>query len=299
MKVLFAAACALSAAGAAYSQSAAPSAASVLDANHAAVGDPPATGTAEYHFSHTGSGLTGPAVARFDLATGAYVESQDAGGLHNSDGYDGKTPWQQDISLAYTPQLGGDRLPMAVTAAYRNANLWWRADRGGAAIRDVGRETADGRSMDHLAVTPKGGKRFDALFDTGAHLLAKITWDQQFFHMTETYGDYRREGALMLAHKVSDDPGVGPDGVESSVLKSVTFGPARPLSAYAMPSAPPTGATIVGGAASTTVPFRLLNNHIYVEAKVNGKGPYTFIVATGGHTLLSPKLVKEVGLFVF
>ena len=45
-----------------------------------------------------------------------------------------------------------------------------------------------------------------------------------------------------------------------------------------------------------TVPFRLLNNHVYVEAMVNGKGPYTFIVDTGGHTLLSPRVVKEVGL---
>jgi hypothetical protein len=29
---------------------------------------------------------------------------------------------------------------------------------------------------------------------------------------------------------------------------------------------------------------------------VNGKGPYTFIVDTGGHTLLSPRVVKEAGL---
>ncbi|MBS0361534.1 MAG: aspartyl protease family protein, partial [Proteobacteria bacterium] len=296
MKSLLAAALVLSAAGAAYSQSATPSAGAVLDANHAAVGNPPATGSAQYDFSHTGSGLTGPAVARFDLATGAYAESQDAGGLHNADGYDGKTPWQQDISLAYTPQQGGDRIPMAVNAAYRNANLWWRADRGGAQVSYVGRETADGRAMDHLAVTPKGGKRFDAWFDAQTHLLAKITWDQQFFHMTETYADYRREGGLMLAHRITDDPGMGPDGVETSELKAVKFGPTRPLGAYAMPTTPPTGATIVGGAASTTLPFRLLNNHIYVQGAVNGKGPYTFIVDTGGHTLLSPKLVKDVGL---
>ena len=296
MKALLAAALALSAAGAAHSQSAAPSAAAVLDANHAAVGDPPATGAAQLDYSHTSSGLTGPAVTRFDLATGAYAESLDAGGVHGADGFDGKIPWQQDISLAYTAQQGGDRIPMAVTGAYRNANLWWRADRGGAEIAYVGREAEGDRALDHLLVAPKGGKRFDAWFDAETHLLAKVGYDQQFLHFTETFGDYRREGGLMLAHKVAVDPGVGPDGIETSTLTRASFGPARPLSAYAMPATPPTGAAIAGGAASVTVPFRLLNNHVYVQAMVDGKGPYTFIVDTGGHTLLSSKVVTQAGL---
>jgi predicted aspartyl protease len=60
--------------------------------------------------------------------------------------------------------------------------------------------------------------------------------------------------------------------------------------------APPTGASIEGGAASATVPFRLLNNHIYVAVTVNGKGPYTFIVDTGGHALIDPELVSKLGL---
>ena len=287
----------LCAAGPANSQAATTvSAASVLDANHAAVGDPPATGAAEFDYSHTGSGLTGTAVTRIDLATGAYVESQNAMGVRESDGYDGRVPWQQDISLAFIRQEGGDRIPMAVDAAYRNGNLWWRADRGGAAVAYVGRETAGGRTLDHLSVTPRDGKRFDAWFEADTHLLARIAYDRQFFHVVETYDDYRREGALMLAHKITGDPGLGAGGQEVSELRVVKLGPARPLSDYAMPIEPPTGAMIVGGVARATVPFRLLNNHVYVAATVNGKGPYTFIVDTGGHTLLSPRLVREVGL---
>jgi predicted aspartyl protease len=296
MKVLLAAAVALSAASAAHGQSAPPSADSVLAANHAAVGAPPAQGAAIFDYEHKSSGLTGPSVHRFDLATGAYLETQDAAGIHNSDGFDGKTPWQQDISGAYIEQMGGDRQPMAVDLAYRNANLWWRPGHGGAAVRYVGRETAGGRAMDHLSVAPKGGKRFDAWFDAQTHLLAKIVYDQQFLHVTETYTDYRREDGLLLPHKVVVDPGMGEDGVETSNLRKVTFAAARPLSAYAMPRTPPTGASIVGGAASTTVPFRLLNNHVYVQAMVDGKGPYTFIVDTGGHTLLSARVVKAAGL---
>jgi PDZ domain/Aspartyl protease len=268
----------------------------ILDANHSAVGDLPTTGTVHLRYNYLASGLAGIDTQTIDLAGGAYAEAEDSAGMHFADGYDGDVPWQEDISATYTPQQGGDRIPLAVNAAYRYANLWWRPGRGGATIAVVGRETLDGRSLDHLAVTPRGGHRFDAWFDAETHLLAKIAEDRQFFHVTEAYSDYRREHGVMLAHKVVNDPGLGEDAIESATLASVAFGPALPPSTYACPSTPPAGWAIVNGAASSTVPFRLLNNHVYVEARVNGKGPYTFIVDTGGHTLLSSRIVTEVGL---
>jgi predicted aspartyl protease len=282
--------------GAAHGQGAPATAASVLAANHAAVGDAPATGAARLDYTQVASGLTGTLTDKIDLATGAYVERQEASGIRGGDGFDGKTPWQMDISGAYIDQMGGDRLATAVSSAYRYANLWWRPGYGGAEIVYAGRQVEGGKTFDRLTVTPKTGKRFDAWFDADTHLLAKVTYDQQFLHMTELYSDYRREGAVVLAHKVVDDPGMGEGGLSTATLTKVSFGPAQPLGVYSRPKAPPTGASIVGGAASETVPFRLLNNHIYVQARVNGKGPYTFIVDTGGHTLLSPHLISEVGL---
>jgi hypothetical protein len=160
----------------------------------------------------------------------------------------------------------------------------------------VGREKEGGRTLDHLAVTPKGGGRFEAWFDADTHLLARTAEPQQFFHTQTLYGDYRREGRVMVAHRRSVDFGTGPSNVQTFTLRTLSFGPAKPLTAYARPAAAPTGGRIVGGAASVTVPFRLLNNHVYVQATIDGKGPYTFIVDTGGHTLISPRAAKEAGL---
>jgi len=296
MNTLLAATLALSLADAANEAAADGTVDAILAANQAAVGKPPPRSavTLEYHYS--GSGLTGTRTDQVDLTTGAYVENTVAGGITEGDGFDGTTPWQRDISGTYTPQQGGDRIPSAVDSAYRLANLWWRADGGGAAIVYIGRESDAGRSLEHLAVTPKGAKRFDAWFDSDTHLLTRVSYDQQFLHVTERYSDYRREGPQVLAHAIESDPGLGEGGISRLTLLHCNYHPAVPLSAYSQPRTPVTGAIIAGGASSTTVPFRLINNHVYVKATVDGKGPYTFIVDTGGHTLLSPHLISEVGL---
>ncbi len=267
----------------------------VLAANHAAVGALPAAGAVHARYRIEESGLVGEGEQSFDLATGAFTESEHAGPANEGGGYDGKTPWQRDISGVATPQEGGDRIRVAVNAAYLNANLWWRPGRGGAEIAYVGRETIDGHAADHLAVTPRGGKRFEAWFDADTHLLARTAQPQQFLHFATTYSDYRREHGAMVAHRRVVDPGQGPGALETATLTSIAFGPARPLAAYARPTDPPKGGALVGGG-PVSFPFRLLNNHVYVQGTVNGKGPYTFIVDTGGHTLISPKAAREAGL---
>lgn len=273
-----------------------PTAAAVLAANHAAVGPLPAKGAARFDYALSSSGLEGEAVSLEDLASGAYVDSEVTGPVSDASGFDGRTPWQEDVSRATTNQEGGDRVRTAVSAAYRYANRWWRADRGGAGVAYGGRETVDGRPQDHLVVTPRGGVKFDAWFDAQTHLLTRIAEDQQFFHTRTFYADYRREGAAMVAHKVTQDSGTGEANYSILTLRHLTVGGAKSLSAYARPAAEPTGGSLDGGAQSVTVPFRLLNNHVYVEGTVNGRGPYTFIVDTGGHTLVSHKLVSDVGL---
>ncbi|MBW8813056.1 MAG: aspartyl protease family protein [Caulobacterales bacterium] len=268
----------------------------VLAANHAAVGAMPAVGSVRAEYKAENAGLVGTGLRLQDLATGAFSQSLEAGPVSLAGGYDGKTPWQQDISGVATDQEGGDRIPVAVNEAYRNANLWWRGDRGGAQVSYVGRETEDGHALDHLAVTPRGGGRFDAWFDADSHMLVKTAEPQQFFKTQTLYGDFRREGTAMVAHVRSDDFGTGPSNIQKLTLTRMVFAPAEPLTVYARPKTPPKGGRIVNAAGTVTVPFRLLNNHIYVAAKVNGKGPYTFIVDTGGHTLISPRLAKEAGL---
>jgi hypothetical protein len=53
--------------------------------------------------------------------------------------------------------------------------------------------------------------------------------------------------------------------------------------------------SISGGASSTTIPFDLIENHVYLNVMLNGKGPYRFIFDTGGANIIDPEVAREIG----
>src|ERR1700733_4458897 len=133
-----------------------------LDGNRAACqGSTTLTGTLRTEYSLVGQGLKGTAFSIIDLKSGIYAEGYEQGPTGGGDGFDGKQPWMKDQSGAVTPEEGGDKLQLAINNAYRNANLWWRADRGGAAIAGDGTKTDGGNTYDVLTIVPKDGVSFD------------------------------------------------------------------------------------------------------------------------------------------
>ena len=114
-----------------------PTPAEVLDANHAAMGAGlDGAGALDVRYGYEGQGMSGETRSVFDLQGVGFVDSQDIGPTTGGDGFDGKTAWMRDLSGAITPQAGGDTREIAVDEAYQDGNLWWRADRGGAAIEE-------------------------------------------------------------------------------------------------------------------------------------------------------------------
>ncbi len=279
---------------------AAGSADDVLKANKAATGGP-AWDTkiaVSIDADYAGQGLTGDTHSLNDLKTGHAVTHYKVGPAEGANGFDGKTPWARDTSGTITEQEGGDALVLAVNDAYRNANLWWKPDHGGAAIESKGEVTnAEGR-FDVLVVTPKGGKPFEAWFDTGTHYLAKVIEKQGAQTVTTSLMNYGPEDGIKLPHKMQIDSGVGAQYIQTITVKKVTFLGAQSDSTFAMPKTVVTDFSIAGGAPSTTIPVQIVNNHIYGEAKVSGKGPFIFIYDTGGHNIITPALAKELGLKV-
>ena len=268
----------------------------VLDANRAASATStcPRQGTLRQHIASTAMGMDATVTSTVDIKTGLYVEQQDIGPMRLIEAFDGQTVWQQDLSGALRTQGGGEKRGQAVSQAYRNAALWWHSDRGGAFIVDRGSSEADGRRFDVLDVAPPGGQPFTAWFDATTHLLDRVLERNGAEVATTFFSDYRAMRGCQIAGKVVVDDGNGEQYRQISTLSDAHFEPALPTSAYAMPRWSDADISFAGGATQTTVPFRLQNNHIVTDVKINGQGPFNVILDTGGMAMLTPATAKAL-----
>ncbi|MEO6918607.1 MAG: aspartyl protease family protein [Collimonas sp.] len=267
----------------------------ILAANRAAAGGDAWQGKATLRalYDYRGNSLSGTVTSLADTRNGWFIDAYDTGPTSGAGGFDGTLPWMRDQSGAVTPEEGGDRIQLAVNEAYRNANTWWRKDRGGAKISSIGLWHDGDRSYAVLQVFPQGGKPFEAWFDRQSHLLARVVEVQLFLTITTSYADYRAVDGVMLAGSVKIDSGTGGEP-ELQTLRQATFLAARPASAYAAPPWSRSNLSLPGG--STTIPFELFNNHVFASVFINGKGPFRFIFDTGGHNILTPATAAALGL---
>jgi len=252
--------------------------------------------TLELRYRYSGQDMTGRQTSHIDTATGAIVDRYDIGPTAGATGFDGRTAWQRHPSGIVVPEGGGDSPRLAVDEAYRNANLWWRNGRGGAAIETEGCRKADGHEYAILAITPRGGERFEAWFDAASHRLSRVVERQGFKTVTTHYRRYRWTAGTLLPHTVMLDDGSGAADRQILTLTSARWLPPRPVSAYGPPNNRLHDYSIDDGAASTTLPFELLNNHIVASVWIDGHGPFRFLIDTGGFAIVTPALASQLRL---
>ena len=245
-----------------------------------------------------GQGMTGSGTTITDLRSGAFVQHYTLGPASGAQGFDGTTPWQQGPNGDVNLEKGGDALPLAINQAYRDTHAWWRPGFGGASVVSDGAKPCGSSRCDVLTITPRGGKPFDAWFDASTHLLVRTVEKQGAQTVTTDFSDYRASDGVRLPWKDVIDNGAGAQYLLTVTTTSVDFMPAQPMATYAPPKGTAGDFTIAGGAAQTTFPFHLYNNHIYANAWVNGHGPLTFIFDTGGQNILVPSTAKVLGIDV-
>jgi hypothetical protein len=246
-------------------------------------------------YAYSGQGLTGSVHSRADLRHGWWADNIEVGPATLANGFDGVHAWAKDQSGTVTLQDGGDQRALAVNDGYRRANLWWRADRAGAALVDDGDKTEGANVYHVLTVTPQGGEKFDAWFDAKSHLLFRTVEQQGPQTISTTLSNYAAtDGVEFAGQTLITDGDAKYD--QTMTLKSAKFESAVVQAAYSAPQTKVADFSIAGGAHETTFPFQLINNHIYADVSVNGKGPYTFIFDTGGVNVVTPRIAKELGI---
>jgi predicted aspartyl protease len=245
----------------------------------------------------TASGLSGTVESWEDVLTGRFLDTFALGPVTGAEGFDGTVDWEIDPSGTVTANDSGDGQEGSADEAYRRSLAFWYAGRHKAAITDAGTETEGGHSFRVLRIVPEGGRPFDLWLDA-VTLLADRTVERRSNEVRTTrFSDYRTVEGLKLPFSSVTTNGE-PKYDQIQITESVEVNPVSPESLTARFARPVRRAddfAIAGGKTSSVLPFRLINNHLYIQASVEGR-PVQFLLDSGGLNALTPAAVARLGL---
>jgi hypothetical protein len=240
--------------------------------------------------SERASGLSGRWSTVVDLATGKTRSTSNFGIFSTAVVWNGHSYWRQDASGGVHLIDSDFMRAVHVTDAWLTQFGYLRRDALGAMLEPLEDRTADGRSFAVIRATPRQGQPVELWFDTDTKRLARAVQEMTIDVRTVRYDDYRRAQGLVLPFKITTDHGVDGDAdvvqierIEHTTTTAETFGRPRP----------PNDFVIAGG--KTVVPVEF-DGDVIVTAKLNGLGPFAFILDTGGHDILTPAAAGALGL---
>jgi len=146
-----------------------------------------------------------------------------------------------------------------------------------------------------VRIHPEGGRAFEMWIDARTWLADRIVEKTTRDIFTTFLSDYRAVGGVKLPfHSRSTNGEPKYDTVVQ--VESVEVNPEIQEARFAPPASRSDDFAMNGS--SAVVPFQFLNNHLYVDLYVDGKGPVPVIFDTGGMNVLTPEAAKTLGIQV-
>lgn len=225
-----------------------------------------------------------------DLKAQRFTARQTGGPLTGANGWDGTSAWNQDYAGLVTIDGGAAGRFQAIDQAYVDTFSYLRPDYGGAAIHYAGRKSDSGKSFDVLAITPPQGTELNLWIDPRTHLIAKETATIGIVSSVTRFSNYRRTSGIVYPLHSATQTSQG--NTFNQDISGVRLNE-DVAAEIAVPASHVQDFEIAGGS-PTTVPLEIINNHLYLHLRLNGKGPYTFILDTGGDSIISPQLAQAL-----
>jgi hypothetical protein len=241
-----------------------------------------------------GLGLTGTVNAWTDLsAGGAYAGQLVLGGFRQGLGFDGHDAWTADDAGVVWVDGSQQNRASAINEAFRESYALWTPQHGGAAVTLDAPQTDAGVTYDVLTVNVPGSVvPYDVWIDASTHLPARYVERSAAVTTTTTLGDYRPVAGVKWAFAQRQHSDQGND--VALTYDRIDVAPPDIAARVRKPVSNPNDSSIAGGT-STTIPFTLIDNHVYLNVMLNGKGPYRFIFDTGGANVIDPAVAREIG----
>ena len=240
-------------------------------------------------------GLTGQGESWEDNIAGHYVDRYQLGPASGAEGFDGKIVWSTDTSGQPRLEGGGEERQAAADEAYRRCFAYWFPERWPAQIEYSGEKEEQGKRFYVVRITPKDGRPFDMWIDSSTYLIDHTVEKADIETRTNYFSDYRTVNGVKVAFGGRSTNG-DTKYDQFTTLEKVDYNGPVQEAMFHMPAPPAPDFAIAGGKSSTSVPFDLINNHIYVQVKLNGKGPFRILCDTGGANIITPTVAKELGV---
>ena len=240
-------------------------------------------------------GLTGQGESWEDNIAGHYVDRYQLGPASGAEGFDGKIVWSTDTSGQPRLEGGGEERQAAADEAYRRCFAYWFPERWPAQIEYSGEKEEQGKRFYVVRITPKDGRPFDMWIDASTYLIDHTVEKADIETRTNYFSDYRTVNGVKVAFGGRSTNG-DTKYDQFTTLEKVDYNGPVQEAMFHMPAPPAPDFAIAGGKSSTSVPFDLINNHIYVQVKLNGKGPFRILCDTGGANIITPTVAKELGV---
>ena len=239
-------------------------------------------------------GMTGTAESWDDVRTGRFVDTYQFGPMNGAEGFDGTKRWAQDGSGTVTLSDSGDAREGSANEAYRRSLSYWYPDRRQATLEEGGERRDGERTFHAVRITPAGGRPFEMWIDTATFLIDRTIEQAAKEIRTTTFSDYREVGGLKLPFRLHVTNGEARFD-QVVVYESYEINPEVSAARFEVPQVRTDDFSIAGGATSTTIPFELINNHIYIDARVNDR-TLRVMLDTGGVNILTPATAEAMGL---
>jgi predicted aspartyl protease len=244
-------------------------------------------------------GLSGEFHQLIDLQTGRSADSYKFGSASGADGYDGTHAWGQDPGGEIAALDAPEAVRRARTQAWLDAHAYWFPQRFSASIDKLDSRQDHGKKYAVMTVTPKDGDPVVLWFAGDSGLLARVEQRQAQDVATTSFDDYREVAGLRLPfHVVTDltDAARRTDPRRRTEVRFARIATNVPVAAadFAMPAMAAT-ARVDDPSGVASIPFQLVNNHIYVDGRINGE-PARLVVDTGGFNMLTPVGAHKFGI---
>jgi predicted aspartyl protease len=243
-----------------------------------------------YQGADNSSGMAGQSSYVDDVKTGRSVSNSDFQVVRFKEVWDDAQHWRQDQSGG-VHRLDSEFAQQAtITDEWLTRRAYLKPDAEKAVLGPVQSQTEAGKNYDTIWITPVHGQPVQFWFDSVTRLLAKTVRTMPTTIQVTTYAGYKTVSGVLLPFKITTNDGAG--NLDVFDISDYRVNVAMSDETFQAPRIPD-DTTVAGGEA--TVPIEV-NGFVTLEARLNGQGPFAFILDTGGHAILTPAAAELLGL---